>query len=105
MSAWPDTYGGKVNCFGIPDTYRGWSIEQGPDDQFYATGPDYDTSWEGEEDGWVSNGQQVSAPTGDALREEIDAWLEENGPAASPPSRGSTTADALEAGVGREAGK
>ena len=27
------------NCFGIPDTYRGFIIGQGPDDLFYAIPP------------------------------------------------------------------
>lgn len=70
-----------TNCFGIPDTYRGWTIEQGPDDQFYGTGPNYDASYEGEEDGWIDNGHRCCAPTWDSLREEIDEWFEEN---ASP---------------------
>ena len=72
-----------VNCFGIPDSYRGWSIEQGPDDQFYGTGPNYDASYEGPEDGWVDNGERCSAPTWDALRDEIDEYLAEHAPANS----------------------
>lgn len=57
------------------DTYREWSItwDYG---HFTATGPDYDASWEGEEDGWVDNGHRVSARTRDALIEEIDAWFD-----------------------------
>lgn len=66
----------KVNCFGIPDTYRGWTIEQGPDDQFYGTGPNYDAWTEGEGE-WVDNGERCSAPTWEGLREEIDAWFVE----------------------------
>ena len=68
------------NCFGIPSLYRGWSIEQGPDDQFYGTGPNYDASWEGEEDGWVDNGERCCAPTWESLRDEIDTWIEEHKP-------------------------
>jgi len=60
------------------DTYRGWSIsfEYG---YFNATGPNYDASYEGPEDGWVSNGESVTARTREGLIEEIDAYIEENG--------------------------
>jgi hypothetical protein len=44
-----------VNCFGIPDTYRGRDIRQGPNDQFYAAAP------------------ELSARTWDDLRDVIDA--------------------------------
>lgn len=59
------------------DIYRAWEItwDYG---QFTATGPDYDASWEGEEDGWVDNGQRVSARTREDLITEVDAWLEEH---------------------------
>lgn len=62
------------------DTYRGWSIWQGrwPEPAWSATGPDYDASWEGEEDGWVASGGHVDAPTRPALIAEIDAWIEEH---------------------------
>ena len=64
-------------------THRGWAIsfEYG---YFNAYGPDYDCSWEGEEDGWVSNGHHVTARTREGLIEEIDAWFDENDP--TPPS-------------------
>lgn len=63
------------------DTYRGWSIHRGrwPEPEWSATSPNYDASWEGEEDGWVDNGEKANAPTRDALIEEIDAWFEEHG--------------------------
>jgi hypothetical protein len=32
-------------------------------DEWEATHDDYDASWEGEEDGWVSNGLHLSADT------------------------------------------
>ena len=67
-----------VNCFGIPDTYRGWSISQGPDDYFYGTGPNYEASYEGPEDGWVDNGERCSGRTWEDLRGEIDEWIEEH---------------------------
>lgn len=59
------------------DTYRGWSIswEYG---RFRATGPNYDASYEGPEDGWVATGGDVDARTYEALIEEIDAWIEEH---------------------------
>lgn len=65
-----------TNCFGMKDKHRGWSIEQGPDDHYYAFGPDYDADWQGEETGYVGNGQSACAPTYDALIEGIDAWFE-----------------------------
>jgi hypothetical protein len=58
------------------DGHRGWSITW--DYGFYTgTGPNYDASYEGEEDGWVDNGHRVTARTRDALISEIDAWFEE----------------------------
>lgn len=65
-------------------TYRGWSIHYDPPPipwrgaDWRATHPDYDASYEGEEDGWVSNGKSVAAPTREALIVEIDAWEEEH---------------------------
>lgn len=54
--------------------YRGWSIIW--DYGYYtAIGPNYDASWEGEEDGWVGNGETVSARNLDDLYGEIDAWI------------------------------
>lgn len=55
--------------------HRGWSIawDYG---YFTATGPNYDASYEGPEDGWVDNGQCVSARTWEGVIEEINAWLE-----------------------------
>ena len=70
-----------VYAFGhTPATYRGWTISQGrwPEPAWSATGPNYDASYEGEEDGWVSNGEAANAPTRVALVAEIDAWFEEN---------------------------
>jgi len=59
--------------------YRGWTIT--PHEflpGFGAIGPDYDASWEGEEDGWVDNGQRVGGKTVEDVKEEIDIWFEEN---------------------------
>jgi len=58
-------------------TYRGWSIdwEYG---QFAATGPNYDASYEGHEDGWVDNGERVFARTIDDLKAEVDCWITEH---------------------------
>jgi len=59
------------------DQHRGWSIDW--EYGFYtATGPNYDASYEGPEDGWVDNGHRVFARTREALIEEIDAWFDEN---------------------------
>lgn len=67
---------------GYVQEYRGWAItwDYG---HYTATGPDYDASYEGEEDGWVDNGHRVSARTRDGLIEEIDAWFEEQANVAS----------------------
>lgn len=56
------------------------AITQGrwPEPAWMATGPNYDASYEGEEDGFVDNGEKADAPTRDALIAEIDAWFEEN---------------------------
>ena len=69
--------------------YRGWRIDVDPkpipirDFDWTATHPDYDASWEGEEDGWVDNGLKVHAATYEELLAEIDAaqddWNETNG--------------------------
>ncbi|HEX8413389.1 MAG TPA: hypothetical protein VF637_05820 [Sphingomicrobium sp.] len=61
----------------IKDLHRGWLIEQNWLNQWEATGPDFDASWEGEEDGWCGNGQSVTAMTRAGVIEEIDAWIEE----------------------------
>jgi hypothetical protein len=74
-----------------PDAYRGWEITW--DYGFFtATGPDYDASWEGEEDGWVDNGQRVTARTLEGLYTEIDDWFEEQ------QDRPHTAAEPLSAG-------
>ena len=60
-------------------TYRGWTItphEFFPG--FDAIGPDYDASWEGEEDGWVDNGHRVWGKDLEDVKNEIDIWFEEN---------------------------
>ena len=64
-----------------PDTYRGFRISHGrwPEPSWIAVHPDYDASWEGEEDGWVDNGLSASAATYEALCAEIDALCEERG--------------------------
>lgn len=57
--------------------YRGWSIDWDYG-RFTATGPNYDASWEGEEDGWVASGGSVEERTREGLIAEIDAWIEEH---------------------------
>lgn len=59
------------------DTYRGWTIHQGrwPEPAWSAFGPNYDASWEGEEDGWVDNGEKAEADTRAALLDEIDEFF------------------------------
>lgn len=71
-----------VDCLeriGVPASaasYRGWSIvfEYG---WYVGTGPDFEASYEGEEDGMVGNGECVSARTIADVRIEIDAKLAE----------------------------
>lgn len=59
------------------DTYRGWTIIPPDYCPFWtATGPNYDASYEGPEDGWVDNGEKVEARTRDALLVEIDDFIE-----------------------------
>lgn len=58
-------------------TYRGWNIELNFIDEWQATGPNYDASYEGPEDGWVSNGETVVGNTLEEVKAEIDAYIEE----------------------------
>lgn len=55
-------------------THKGWTIDVDPvmGVLWFATGPDYDASYEGPEDGWVDNGQKVAASTFEELVQAID---------------------------------
>jgi hypothetical protein len=59
-------------------TYRGWTISYDPppipvrDCDWQFVHPNFDASWEGEEDGYVSNGLCGYAPSLEAARAEID---------------------------------
>lgn len=70
------------SILGEARTYRGWALSFDPppipvrDFDWCATGPDFDASYEGEEDGWVGNGQQVHARTREGVMAEVDAWFE-----------------------------
>lgn len=63
--------------------YRGWSLHYDPppipvrDFDWRATGPDYDASYEGPEDGWVSNGEQVNGNSREEVCDLIDEWFED----------------------------
>ena len=61
-------------------THRGWSIELDPalGIIWIATGPNYDASYEGAEEGWISNGEYVTASTRENLIREIDEYIEEH---------------------------
>jgi len=59
----------------MTDTYRGWSIEPAYIG-WQAVSPDFDASWEGEEDGWVGNGQSAWGRT----REECEGAVEHDRP-------------------------
>ena len=78
----PQCVASKFNCdnHSIPTAYRGWDIYQGrwPEPAWSATGPNYDASYEGPEDGWVATGGHVSANTREELIREIDNYIEEN---------------------------
>jgi hypothetical protein len=64
----------RVTKAATPAEYRGWEISW--DYGCYtATSPDYDASWEGEEDGWVDNGLRTSARTLPDLYLEVDEML------------------------------
>lgn len=58
-----------------PKEYRGWSISWDYG-EYSATGPNYDASWEGPEDGWVDNGHRVFARDLPDLYAEVDAFIE-----------------------------
>ena len=64
-------------------TYRGWKIHfdmppiPSRDFDWTATGPNYDASYEGPEDGWVATGGQVHAATYEDLLVEIECAIEE----------------------------
>jgi hypothetical protein len=66
------------------DTYRGWTIRHDPPPiqvrsfDWTAYGPGYDASYEGEEDGFVDNGEKASGATREEVIGEIDAWFENN---------------------------
>ena len=63
-------------------TYRGWSI----DPAYYgwqAIGPNYDASWEGEEDGWVDNGEKAWGRTREECEAAVDEWFDEHQPSTA----------------------
>lgn len=51
--------GARLNCFGIPDTYRGLIVQQGPDDLFFVARE-------------CGDERLMEAPTWDDLRDLID---------------------------------
>lgn len=59
-------------------THRGWTVEENFLGIWEGTGPDFDASYEGEEDGWVGNGQAVFADTREICIQLIDDWIEEH---------------------------
>jgi hypothetical protein len=67
----------------VIETYRGWEIR--PNNfpylkcmTFEATSPDYNPSYEGPEDGWLTCGHILTAETVDELKKLIDDHIEEN---------------------------
>lgn len=60
--------------------YKGWQISfdmppiPSRDFDWSATHPDYDASYEGEEDGWIASGGHVHAGTYEELIFAIDEW-------------------------------
>lgn len=69
-----------------PTEYRGWHISAGrwPEPVFIATHPDYDASYEGEEDGWCGNGLTTCANDYASLCIEVDCIMEEHPHFACP---------------------
>lgn len=72
--------------------YRGWRLSRCEfTGDWTGTGPNYDASYEGPEDGWVDNGQQLRAKTLPLLKAEIEGfdcrwchgsgWIEDGGEA------------------------
>lgn len=64
------------------NTYRGWHISFSYG--WCAVHPDFDASYEGDEDGWVGNGLSISncqskAALLDEIDEKQDEWTEANG--------------------------
>ena len=66
--------------------YRGWEIEPAYVG-WSATHPDFDASWEGEEDGWVGNGLCVHGMTIEQVKAEVDEKIEEAGHSPDRPTR------------------
>lgn len=70
----------------ISERYRGWLLDYDPKpipDRSYdwiAISPNYDASWEGEEAGWVDNGEKVHGATYDEVCAAVDEWFADNGP-------------------------
>ena len=61
--------------------HRGWQIDAdygciSVAHTWSATHPDYDASYEGEEDGWVGSHEVLYAATEKELFEKIDTWVE-----------------------------
>jgi hypothetical protein len=53
------------------ESYRGWAITWNYG-YYTAISPNYDASWEGDEDGWVDNGEKCSERTLEDLYASID---------------------------------
>lgn len=77
----------RVSELVTPGEYRGWRLdfEYG---YHTATHPDFDASWEGEEDGWVGSHPTLTARTQRDLFAEIDAWFEEHPEPSNLPQQG-----------------
>lgn len=63
-----------------PTHYRGWAISWDYG-RYEAVSPDYDASYEGPEDGWVSNGLRAECRDIEGLYAEIDDILDDGEPA------------------------
>ena len=58
------------------ESYRGWAITW--DYGYYtAISPNYDASWEGDEDGWVDNGEKCSERTLEDLKNSVDELIQD----------------------------
>lgn len=83
--------------------YRGWIIT--PDDfggGWTAYSENYDADYQGEEDGFVDNGEKVSGASVSACCDEIDAWIAEAEEAERAEERANHDGPALSQPVGSE---
>tara|TARA_R110000868_G_scaffold167432_4_gene401765 strand:+ start:780 stop:995 length:216 start_codon:yes stop_codon:yes gene_type:complete len=65
------------------EEYKGWEIRQAETwyfsfQRYFATSPGYSPSYEGPEDGWVTNGHVINGESVEDVKKQIDEFIEEN---------------------------